>query len=148
MMQYCPICKKHGCRLTGGYEHMAARLHPSIYAWLMHEIPSLAKAITACVIVLLLAGSALAQTPLVFAIMEVSGTGSTQSITATVNFYSPWVVLPTTGRQIAYMVNGAQCGLIVQGTPPDTNWYVTIGSATTTYADPALAKAAVEQVCA
>ena len=56
MLQYCPICKRYGCRPMGGFEHVASRIHPSVYEWLKHEIPTLARALTTVVLILFLAG--------------------------------------------------------------------------------------------
>lgn len=63
MLQYCPICKRYGCRPMGRFEHIASRIPPEVYEWLMREIPSLSKALTTIAIVLMLTGCPNASAP-------------------------------------------------------------------------------------
>ena len=56
MLQYCPICKRYGCRPMGGFEHIASRVPRPVYEWLRQEIPSLAKALTTLALILFLTG--------------------------------------------------------------------------------------------
>jgi hypothetical protein len=63
MMQYCPICDRYGCRPMEGFAHIASRIPPEVYVWLKREIPSLAKALTTVVIVLMLTGCPNATAP-------------------------------------------------------------------------------------